>query len=122
VYSLARAFAAAGVPATVMSMWLLQENAAPPLVEAFFKYLKEGKTKDEALQQAKIDFLNNDTYFEMAHPFFWAGLTVSGDMSALELPAKPAFQGYWYWLLLVLPIAIASYLLWRRRRKSSIQR
>lgn len=89
VYSLARAFSAAGVPATVMSLWLLHENSAPLLVEAFFAYLQAGKTKDEALRLAKLDFLGKDENFEMAHPFYWAGLAALGDMRALDLPGKP---------------------------------
>ena len=117
VYSLARAFAAAGVPASVMSLWLLHENTAPPLVEAFFKYLQQGKTKDEALKLAKLDFLKNDANFEMTHPFFWAGLAASGDMRALDLPEKSAFgQGWWLVLGLIL---LAGFLLgwWRLRRR-----
>lgn len=85
MYSLARAFAAAQVPASVMSLWLLHENTAPPLVEAFFKYIQAGKTKDEALRLSKLDFLKNDQQFEMTHPFYWAGLAASGDMQALDL-------------------------------------
>lgn len=103
VYSLARAFAAAKVPSTVMSLWLLQENAAPALVEAFFKYLKEGKSKDEALRLAKREFLWNDERFEMTHPFYWAGLVAAGDMRALELE-QPC--GYIWWVLTALTLLL----------------
>ena len=114
VYSLARAFAAARVPATVMSLWLLHASMAPPLVEAFFKYLHQGKTKDEALKLAKREFLKNDENFEMTHPFYWAGLAASGDMRALELPAKPAFE-WQLWGALAAISAFLGYYLWRRK-------
>ncbi len=116
VYSLARAFAAARVPATVMSLWLLHEETAPKLVEAFFKYLQQGKTKDEALRQAKLEFLKNDANFETTHPFFWAGLAALGDMRALDLPAKPPFEGQWWWILGLAALAGAG-LWWRWQKK-----
>ncbi|HOY06107.1 MAG TPA: CHAT domain-containing protein [Saprospiraceae bacterium] len=109
VYSLARAFAVAGVPSTVMSIWRLHENAAPVLMEAFFKYLKAGKTKEEALRLAKLDFLNADEHYEMTHPFFWAGVTVSGDMCPLESSWK-----WWYWLAGGL-VLLLFLVVWRRR-------
>jgi len=107
VYSLARAFAVAGVPSTVMSIWRLHENTAPVLIEAFFKHLKAGKTKDEALRLAKLEFLKNDEYYDSAHPFYWAGVTVSGDLCALDFSS-----GRWWWWILggaVLLVVIAVY-------------
>ncbi|MDO8971856.1 MAG: CHAT domain-containing protein, partial [Saprospiraceae bacterium] len=121
VYSLARAFAAARVPATVMSLWLLHENTAPPLVEAFFAYLQQGKSKDEALRQAKLDFLKDDRNFEMTHPFFWAGLVASGDMRALDLPQKAAFWGKWWWVLLPLLASIALFAVMRFQQSKKVR-
>lgn len=117
VYSLARAFAAARVPATVMSLWLLHENTAPPLVEAFFQYLQQGKTKDEALRLAKLDFLGNDGNYEMTHPFFWAGLAALGDMRALDLPVKTGFD--WRWVMVIVGFALVVFLGWRRLKKTT---
>jgi CHAT domain-containing protein len=119
VYSLARAFAAAGVPASVMSLWLLHENSAPPLVEAFFKYLQQGKTKDEALKLAKFDFLKNDANFEMTHPFFWAGLTASGDMRSLDLPQNPAFSNTFWAVFGVLGFVFLGICWWWYRKKKA---
>ncbi|MDX1912978.1 MAG: CHAT domain-containing tetratricopeptide repeat protein [Saprospiraceae bacterium] len=117
VYSLARAFAAARVPASVMSLWLLHEATAPPLVEAFFQYLQAGKNKDEALRLAKLDFLKNDENFETTHPFFWAGLTAAGDMCALEL-ATPFYKKWQFWSALLLLGAAGFFI----RKKYSARR
>jgi len=114
VYSLARAFAASGVPATVMSLWLLHENTAPPLIEAFFRHLKQGKTKDEALRLAKLDYLNNDENFELNHPFYWAGLAASGDMRALDLRQPKSFP--WSWVLVFSVAVFAVWWFWKRVR------
>jgi CHAT domain-containing protein len=114
VYSLARAFAAAGVPCTVMSLWRLHENTAPLLVEAFFKHLKAGKTKDEALRLAKLEFLDKDQNYEMTHPFFWAGVMATGDLCALDLD-EPSPS--WKWLLLAGASLLAGFFFWKKRRK-----
>ncbi|HRI58325.1 MAG TPA: CHAT domain-containing protein [Saprospiraceae bacterium] len=114
VYSLARAFAAAGVPCTVMSLWRLHENPAPQLVEAFFKHLKAGKTKDEALRLAKLEFIDNDKNGEMLHPFYWAGLMATGDMCVLDLPHKNAFPAWFY---VVMGLVLFSLLFRLRRQK-----
>jgi CHAT domain-containing protein len=115
VYSLARAFAAARVPASVMSLWLLHEATAPALVEAFFRYLQEGKTKDEALRLAKLDYLKNDDNFETTHPFFWAGLTAAGDMRALKMQKK-FFDG-WRAAGALLLLGGAGFWFWRKYRR-----
>lgn len=114
VYSLARAFAVAGVPSTVMSIWRLHEMSAPLLTEAFFKYLKAGKTKDEALRLAKLDFLENDKNYDRNHPFFWAGVTVSGDMCPLG-----SSWPWWYWLLGGMAILAVLLVIWRRKRRNN---
>ncbi|MBK8554383.1 MAG: CHAT domain-containing protein [Lewinellaceae bacterium] len=114
VYSLARAFAAAGVPATVMSLWRLPDNTAPQLMEAFFKNLKSGLPKDQALQMAKLQFLDNPDNFELSHPGFWAGVVANGDMSALHFGERS-----WLWWLLIPVLVLSGWFWWRKRRGGS---
>lgn len=112
VYSLARAFARAGVPATVMSLWRLNENTVGPLINGFLRYLRAGKSKDEALRLAKLDFLKESRNFSLTHPFYWAGVTTSGDMCALY-PAP--FR--WWWLAGILAFAALLYAVYQRTKK-----
>lgn len=115
VFSLARAFTRAGVPATVMSLWLLQDNTPGPLLQSFFQYLQAGKSKDEALRLAKLDFIKNDEYFAFSHPTYWASLTTTGDMCALELPKPAAFP--WWWPAGLLLLILGSVFAWRLRKR-----
>jgi CHAT domain-containing protein len=118
VYSLARAFARAGVPATVMSLWLLHENTASPVVQSFIQYLQDGKTKDEALRLAKLDYLKHPDHYDISHPFYWACITANGDMCALDLP-KPAKYPKWPYVLLVgLLLGIPGWLILRKWYKA----
>lgn len=111
VQSIARGFAYAGVPSIVMSLWTAQDNSTSQLMVDFYKGLKEGKSKDEALQTAKLAFLEKADAKITAHPFFWAGFVILGD-------ADPIVFGHANWkyfggvgvLLIILGI------FWRRRR------
>ena len=100
VYSLARAFAAAGVPCTVMSLWRLHEATGPVIVEAFFRYLQAGKPKDEALRLAKLDFLRDPNHAESTSPYYWAGIMVTGDLGTMDLPPLPEPTNTWPYVVL----------------------
>ncbi len=117
VYSLARAFAAAGVPCTVMSLWRLHEDTGPAIVEAFFKYLQDGKPKDEALRLAKIDFLKDPNHEETTSPYYWAGLMVTGDVRPMDLPTAPPPPASWWAVAFVGIATVGGGWWWMRRRK-----
>lgn len=95
IMSLARAFAHAGSPNTVMSLWQVQESSTRKLMGSFYEYLDGGNGKDEALRLAKLDFINGNG---IAHPFYWAGFTLIGD-------DKPIVEDNWFeknwWMLAI---------------------
>ncbi len=82
VMSLARAFAFGGVTATVMSLWQVEDGATRELMVDFYKQLKTGIRKDDALQQAKLTYLKNCDPLRSS-PYFWAGFIASGNMVPL---------------------------------------
>jgi CHAT domain-containing protein len=86
VLSLARAFSAAGVHSLVTSLWSIDDQSTSELMVGFYDYLKQHKTKAEALQLAKLQFIDN--HRDKAHPFYWAALTQIGDNETLDFPAK----------------------------------
>ncbi len=83
VMSLSRAFTYAGVPATVMSLWQAPDEATRQVMVAFYKNLKGGMRKDEALRQAKLGYLSGCKEGAAASPFYWAGFVGAGKMDAL---------------------------------------
>ena len=86
IVSLARAFSFAGAKSLVTSLWKVDDTATKDLMTGFYRHLRDGKAKDAALQQAKLDFLENNRTDSGAklHPFFWAGFIALGDMQALK--------------------------------------
>jgi hypothetical protein len=71
-----RAFQYAGAKTVLMSLWSVSENTSVQLVESFFKHLKEGKSKLEALRLARRE-IRQAGY---DHPFFWAPFILVGEV------------------------------------------
>ncbi len=79
IISLARAFAYAGAKSIATTLWQVNDQSTQELMVSFYQNLKSGMTKDAALRQAKLDYLDghNDTG---AYPFYWAAFIGVGDM------------------------------------------
>jgi tetratricopeptide (TPR) repeat protein len=72
-----RAFQYAGAKSVLMSLWSVSETSSVKLVESFFRNLKEGKPKLEALRLARKEI--RDQGYD--HPFFWAPFILVGEMN-----------------------------------------
>jgi CHAT domain-containing protein len=71
-----RAFQHAGAKSVLMSLWSVSETSSVKLVESFFRNLKEGKPKLEALRLARKEI--RDQGYD--HPFFWAPFILVGEV------------------------------------------
>ncbi len=78
--SLSRAFAFAGCPNIVTSLWKAEDKSTAYISEKFYNYLNKGYTYTEALQRAKKDFLQDATMSQFHTPNYWAHLIFIGDM------------------------------------------
>lgn len=67
--------AQAGAQSVIASLWLVDEDSTAILMQEFYKGLKNGLTKAEALRQAKLSLSSNPKY---AHPYFWSGFVLVG--------------------------------------------
>lgn len=71
--SLAHAFAYAGARSIATSLWDIEDIPTSTVMKGFYKNLKNGRNKQQALAQAKRDFIQH-AGAEWAHPCYWAGL------------------------------------------------
>ncbi len=81
---LTRAFQYAGAHSVLASLWSVSDESTAELMKRFYGYLKAGKSKDEALRVAQIDFIkstaaNAVSPSELSHPFHWAAFQLTGD-------------------------------------------
>ena len=52
-------------------------------------------SKDEALQKAKLYFLQNNSSEKML-PYYWANMILIGNTDAIDLATK--HNNYWWWI------------------------
>lgn len=111
VQSLSRAFTYAGVRSTVMSLWPVPDRETSEIMTAFYNYLKAGKSKDEALQLAKLHYLENVSEVEFKHPYYWAGFVVSGDVAPLTTGL-----GFWWYVGIVLLLVLGLFIYLKKKK------
>jgi len=73
---LTRAFLYAGAPSVVVSLWSVDAASTQELMLEFFKEIKKGANKAEALRKAQIKVMENKEY---SHPYYWAPFILVGD-------------------------------------------
>lgn len=71
-----RAFIYAGAPTVVASLWSVEDRATSLLMESFYRHLREGLGKAEALQAAQAELRRQPAY---RHPYYWAAFVLTGD-------------------------------------------
>lgn len=82
--SLQIGFRALGVRSSLATLWLVDDASSATLMEHFYRNLREGQTKDVALQQAQLQFLEDGQGGHQS-PFFWAAPILYGAPNAVEL-------------------------------------
>ena len=85
ILSLARGFIYSGSRSVVMSLWEVDDRSGTDVVKSFYRYLKNGESKSEALKKARLKYLKSTDQLR-AHPYFWSTLVVYGDDSPLYYP------------------------------------
>ena len=84
IMSLARGFMAAGCPSLVTTLWGVNDCTTKNLMTHFYERLYDGESKDEALRNAKLAYLNDsETTRLSSHPFYWAAVVQLGDNRAM---------------------------------------
>ena len=107
--SLARAFAFAGCPSIVMSHWKVDDKSTSELMPLFYNGLSSGMGKAEALQQAKLQFIEQ-TEAKFAHPFYWGSFVMIGKDDPISTNSN-----WWLYGLLGLGILTALFFITRKK-------
>jgi CHAT domain-containing protein/Tfp pilus assembly protein PilF len=81
VYGLRRAFVLAGTESLVMSLWPVSDYVTRQLMKDYYRNLKEGVGRGEALRKVQLGLLKQKG---REHPFYWAGFIESGEWANLD--------------------------------------
>lgn len=86
---LTRAFQYAGARSVLASLWKISDRTTAELMVRFYKHLKAGKTKDEALRSAQIELIRGPIEItnekgevekiDASAPYYWAAFQLYGD-------------------------------------------
>jgi CHAT domain-containing protein len=107
------AFRAMGAEATLSSLWPVADEANVELIDAFYRYLQNGLRLDEALRQAKLEYL--EEHSTRASPFFWAPSVLYGSPARLELDSTRGSPAWAWWGVGLAAIVLGVLTFWRWR-------
>jgi CHAT domain-containing protein len=110
--SLSRAFAYAGCPNIIASLWKAEDKTTAFIIRRLHDNLDKGYTKDKALQQARIDLLHSpDIDPRFKSPNYWAHLLYIGQYEPVNHS-----RHYGWWLIAGIVLAASIILLLYRKR------
>ncbi len=112
IVSLERAFQYAGSKALLSTLWNVDDAASSQLTELFLKNLKDGKPKNVALQEAKLNFLAAAPPEKMS-PFYWSSFKLTGNTQPL---VTKSYEKLVFFILSVI-VVIFGIIFFRTKRK-----
>lgn len=108
--SLSRAFAYAGCPNIITSLWKAEDKSTAYISEKFYNYLSKGYTYPHALQQAKKDLLQDVNMSQYHSPVYWSHLIFIGDVQQEN-------SSTWLWITVaVFVVIIVVFLIYKKRK------
>ena len=83
IYGLKRAISVAGAKSSLLSLWKVSDDGTAKFMEYFYKKIKEGKGKSEALVETK-EFFRKHPNKKLRSPYIWAAFQLSGDWRPIK--------------------------------------
>ena len=97
VMSLARGFAYAGCQSVITTLWKVNHSATTYIMRSLYKSLASGATKDEALRQAQLAYLQDPSLDQVSrHPYYWSAFRQIGNAQAIQFDRR---FSYFWWLV-----------------------
>ncbi|WP_083925171.1 CHAT domain-containing protein [Flexithrix dorotheae] len=113
VFSMARGFVYAGVPSVVNTLWKINDNFSADIMGGFYQELADGKQVDEALQQAKINYIHQADEIS-ADPANWAAFILLGEKEALT--TRGFFKNSWLIFCIVIATGLIFFFFYIKRK------
>jgi CHAT domain-containing protein len=113
IVGLARAFIYAGSPTVIASLWSVDDQATGMLMTAFYKHLRQGKSKAASLRAAQAE-----TRARYAHPYYWSAFVLTGD-PGMDRERPPERAVLWVAIIFATAVGVGLFvsIIQRRRRR-----
>lgn len=126
VISLARAFQYAGCNSIITSLWKADDRASSFIARRVYDHLRDGSSRDEALQQAKLDYLNDESIDQRYKlPAYWAHFVLIGAPGPLVAEKRRPWSYLLMWCAaigVVGAISTIGLLIWKKAGRSQSAR
>jgi CHAT domain-containing protein len=113
--SLARGFILAGASSVIKTAWEVNDEASAAIITCFYFHLSKGKTKDEAMRLAKLEYIKSNPPV-YSNPYYWAAYEVLGDSSQVTGKIGP---GRLIIIILIIIVLAAFLVIYFRRWRIS---
>jgi CHAT domain-containing protein len=113
VMSLARGFFNTGTNSVLSTLWNVNDKSSSKIITNFYKYVKKGKTKSEALRLAKLNYLKTHQLSELS-PYYWSSFILIGDANHLSIQSNNTLL---YSTLALFILLFISYLAYRKQKQ-----
>ena len=111
--SLSRAFAYAGCPDIITSLWKAEDKTTAFLTRRLHFYLATKKTTDEALRLAKLDLLNSNEIDErFKTPNYWAHMIFIGEYESIS----PSTSSLKWWFVIPILFYCIGWLIYKKKK------
>ena len=89
LFGLKRAITIAGAKTSLLSLWKVDDEATAAFMESFYRKLKNGQGRSDALIDTQKDFRDmkissNDPLVDWSKPYYWAAFQLSGDWRPIK--------------------------------------
>lgn len=91
--NLAWAFNQAGARSVVIGLWDVSDYASSQIMPDFYKFLREGFSKPEALRLAKLAFIRNHDQ-TVGAPYYWAAFDFVGNGDVISSDSLSPFEKF----------------------------
>ncbi|WP_156168902.1 CHAT domain-containing protein [Kordia jejudonensis] len=117
--SLARAFNFSNIPSVTATLWSIPDASSAHIMTLYYKNLQQGFSKSVALQQAQLEYLENDEISSPASrlPFYWAAWTHIGNNDSITFKSQNKYTIYYLIAFGCLLLFVG--LLWFKKTRSS---
>ncbi|SMD45465.1 CHAT domain-containing protein [Aquiflexum balticum DSM 16537] len=112
ILGISRAFAFAGCPNIITTLWKAEDKATAYISGRFYHYLKKGETYTSALRLSKLDLLNDPKMSQYHHPAFWAHIILTGNITESEGVHYTSF----IWIAIVVLVFSLMILLFKKKK------
>ncbi len=116
IIALSRGFMYSGVPSLVISLWSVEDESTALIMKNFYKYLKEGLSKDEALRKSKLDYLSVSNHIGSS-PYYWSGFINIGNNNPLQFTSHGILSMMLFWVVFIPLFLLAFFYNIRKARK-----